>query len=132
MFILGAVEVMLWAMTGALFYSMIADVTEHRARATGRREEGLLFSTQSFVAKVAAGVGVWTGGLVLSVIDFPTGTASADIDSVIRDQLGWIYAPLIASLYLAAIWMLKLYKINRETHGVNVEALQSASGSQPR
>ena len=126
MFVLGVIEVALWVMTGALFASMVADVTEQRARATGRREEGLLFSAQSFVAKVAGGVGVWTGGIMLALISFPTNTASVDVDTIIVDRLGWLYAPVLAGLYLISLWVLTLYKIDRQTHVRNVAALVAA------
>ena len=129
MLVIGVVEVTLWVMIGALGASMIADITEHRAVTTDRREEGLLFSAQSFIGKVAGGVGVWTGGLMLAAISFPANTASADIDPNIVNQLGWLYAPVLATFYLFSVCMLAFYRIDRQTHIHNVASLQRARSS---
>ncbi len=123
---IGIVEVTLWVMTGSIFASMIADVTEHRALITTRREEGLLFSAQSFVAKVAGGVGVWTGGVMLAVINFPSNTASVDMGAEIVSRLGWVYAPAVMVFYLLSIWVLRWYEIDRRTHARNLADLRKA------
>ena len=67
----GVIEVILFIMTSALMASMMADVTDHRAVETGSREEGLLFSVESFISKLSAGVGFWIVGLILSAVSFP-------------------------------------------------------------
>ena len=124
MLLLGVIEVTLWVMIGTLVASMIADTTEHRAVATERREEGLLLSAQSFIGKVAGGVGVWSGGLMLAAISFPTNTASADIGQDIINRLGWLYAPTLAAFYLASVWALSFYRIDRQTHARNLSSLR--------
>ena len=73
-------------------------------------------ATLSFVGKVAGGMGVWTGGLVLSVIDFPTGGEVATLEGGVVERLGWWYAPLLAGLYAASIVALRFYRLSRGDH----------------
>ncbi len=127
MLINGMIEVTLAVMTGTLFSSMIADITEHRAVETARREEGLLYSAQSFIGKVAGGVGVWTGGIMLAVISFPTATGTADVPAAITHNLGWIYAPTLGVFYALSVWALSFFDVDRKTHAQNVAELSGAT-----
>ncbi|MEM7362981.1 MAG: MFS transporter [Pseudomonadota bacterium] len=130
MMVLGIIEVTLMVMTSTLTLSMIADITEHRAVVTDRREEGLLLSTQSFIAKVAGGVGVWTGGIMLTLINFPTGATTAEVGADVIVRLGWLYGPILASFYLLSVFMLVFYRIDRGTHEGNVAILKEGSAEQ--
>ena len=121
--VFGVLQVVLSVMTGALGASMVADVVDARAVAVGRREEGLVMATLSFVGKVAGGMGVWTGGLVLTVIDFPTAGELASLDRGVVERLGWWYAPLLASLYAASIVALRFYRLGRGDHLEHLAAL---------
>ena len=122
--VLGVLQVVLAVMTGALGGSMVADVVDARAVAVGRREEGLVMATLSFVSKVASGMGVWIGGLVLALIDFPSGDAIATLDRGMIERLGWWYGPLLALLYAAAIAVLHFYRLSRGDHAEHIEALE--------
>ena len=122
--VLGVLQVVLAVMTGALGGSMVADVVDARAVAVGRREEGLVMATLSFVSKVASGMGVWMGGLVLALIDFPSGNAIATLDRDMIERLGWWYGPLLAILYAAAIAVLHFYRLSRSDHAEHIEALE--------
>ena len=122
--VLGVLQVVLAVMTGALGGSMVADVVDARAVAVGRREEGLVMATLSFVSKVASGMGVWMGGLVLALIDFPSGDAIATLDRGMIERLGWWYGPLLAFLYAAAIAVLHFYRLSRGDHAEHIEALE--------
>lgn len=121
---LGVVQVALAVMTGALSASMVADVVDARAVAVGRREEGLVMATLSFVGKVAVGMGVWIGGLVLALINFPSGEEIATLDQDMIERLGWWYGPLLAVLYAASIAVLRLYRLSRSDHVVHLKALK--------
>ena len=94
--VIGVAWVLLSIMTGVLGLSMIADVVDARAVDVGRREEGLVMATVSFVSKVATGMDVWLGGLVLTVIAFPGAGEMDTIDAAVIERLGWWYAPLLA------------------------------------
>ena len=127
--ILGVMQVVLSVMTGALSASMVADVVDARAAAVGRREEGLVMATLSFVGKVAGGMGVWTGGLVLTVIDFPAGGEIATLEGGVVERLGWWYAPLLAGLYAASIVALRFYRLSRGDH---LDHLATLAHPEPR
>lgn len=119
----GVVEVMLFVMTSALLFSMLADLSDHRAVSTNKREEGLLFSVDSFIAKVSSGVGVFVGGLLLSAVDFPSNAASNDIEASVLTQLGWTYGVLLILVYGVSIWGLTRYSLDRSGHSQNISRL---------
>ena len=124
--VLGVAQVVLAVMTSALGASMLADVVDARAVAVGRREEGLVMATLSFVGKVAGGMGVWMGGLVLTVIDFPTAGEIATLDREMTARLGWWYAPLLTFLYVASVGALRFYRLSRGEHLEHLTALGEA------
>ena len=121
---LGVVQVMLLVMSGVLTGSMVADIVESREVATGRREEGLLFSVLSFIGKVASGVGIWTGGVMLALIRFPADTTAVEVAPEVIERLGWLYGPALAVFYLLSIAALLFYRLGRETHAANLAALK--------
>ena len=125
MVLIGVVQVALIVMTGTLTASMIADLVEARAVVTGRREEGLLYSVQSFVGKVATGVGVWAGGVLLALIEFPLGTATTQIDPAVGERLGWLYAPAVMGFSLVSIYCMTFYRIDRQVHAANLSKLET-------
>ncbi len=114
-------------MSGVVTASIIADLVESRALVTGRREEGLLYSVLSFINKAATGVGVWIGGVMLALINFPTDALSADVPTEVITHLGWLYGPTLAILYGLAIVALLFFSLNRKTHLENLQALKSLS-----
>lgn len=122
----GVCQVMLIVMTGVVFASMLADLVEARALVTGRREEGLLLSVVSFVSKVATGAGVWVGGLILAIIDFPSNTLSSAVADQIAFDLGLWYGPVLAVFYLLAIVALLAFRLDRIAHEANIAALNAA------
>ncbi len=123
---IGIVQISLIVMGSAISASMVADVVDARAISTGRREEGLVTSVLSFTGKVATGLGVWIGGLLLSVIDFPTDAATTTISQGMIDRLGWLYGPVLAVLYLTAIYALRHYRLSRRRHAQNLAELTEA------
>jgi Na+/melibiose symporter-like transporter len=125
MVVLGVIQVMLIVMTGVVTASMIADIVESRAVATGRREEGLLFSVLSFIGKVASGVGVWAGGIMLALIEFPTDTLTTDVSAEVITRLGWLYGPTLALFYALSIVALMFFRLDRETHLQNLALLRN-------
>jgi len=129
MLIVGVVQVMLIVMSGVVTASMIADVVESRALATGRREEGLLFSVLSFIGKVATGVGIWVGGVMLALINFPTDALSANVPTEVIARLGWLYGPTLAIFYGLAIVALLFFTLSRTTHLENLQALNTVTTS---
>ncbi|MXY04248.1 MAG: MFS transporter [Gammaproteobacteria bacterium] len=131
MVVAGVIQVMLVVMSSVLTGSMVADIVESRAVVTGRREEGLLFSVLSFIGKVATGVGVWAGGIMLALIDFPADTTAIAVAPEVVERLGWLYGPSLAVFYLLSILALLFYRLDRATHAANLATLKRMQASLP-
>ena len=127
----GVIQVMLVVMSSVLTGSMVADIVESRAVVTGRREEGLLFSVLSFIGKVAGGVGVWAGGIMLAFIRFPADATAMEVAPEVVERLGWLYGPTLAVFYLLSILALLYYRLDRETHAANLATLKRMQASLP-
>ncbi|HEX2590489.1 MAG TPA: MFS transporter [Rhizomicrobium sp.] len=110
-----------------LFSSMMADVVEDSAVKTGRRSEGLFFSSMAFIAKALSGAGTLFAGWILSGIGFPDHASPATIDPTIVRNLGLIYVPVIAGFYGVGILCLSRYRISKSQHEENVRILNEAS-----
>ena len=110
--------------TFTITYSMMAEVVEARELKTGRREEGVLASLQTFVEKASSGLGALVGGVALDWIRFPT---QADVGKVPTEAifgLGLVYGPVLMLIYFAALVPLVFYRIDRKTHLENLAKLQ--------
>ncbi|MCY3930685.1 MAG: sugar transporter, partial [Acidobacteria bacterium] len=62
----------------------------------------------------------------LTAIDFPTDADVSAIDQEMVDRLGWLYGPVLAFLYLAAIFALRYYRLSRHRHQENLAMLAGA------
>ncbi len=122
MLVIGVLQVTLVVMTSTLSASMLADLVEARERVTGRREEGLLYSVQSFVGKVASGVGVWAGGLILAFSGFSADSAT-QVQNNAASALGWWFVGVISMVYITAIASLSCFVLTRASHEQNLRAL---------
>lgn len=110
-----------------LSYAMTADLVEQNQLRTGRRNEGVYYAAMTFTRKTTQGLGVLAAGLILSAIAFPQGEDLADVPADTVWMLGAAYAPSLLVLYLAALFCLSRYKIDKAQHEANLEALSSAS-----
>ncbi|MGI9264137.1 MAG: MFS transporter, partial [Gammaproteobacteria bacterium] len=105
--------------------SMIADLTERMELETGRRNEGVISSSITFINKCADGLGTLIGGIVLSLIAFPTETSVGEVPQNIIDKLGLGYGPLVSLIWLGAVLALARYRISRARHLDMLERLSS-------
>ena len=125
MFVLGIAQVTVIVITASLSGSILADVVDARAVDTGRREEGLLFSVQSFISKVASGIGVSIAGMVLTLISFPSDSLSTALIPETVSNLGWAYAGTLGFFFVLSIITLLFYSADRATHEQNISILDS-------
>lgn len=58
--------------------SMIADTIEYAQLKTGKRSEGLIFSSQTFMVKLSSALTSWITGIILTVTGFVANTAQRD------------------------------------------------------
>lgn len=113
---------------GILWYSMTADVVEDSQVKTGRRSEGVLFSSNAFVLKCVTGVGLGISGLVIGLVGFPQHALPGTVPQAVLDRLAVIDVSLVSALYLLAIGCLTRFPISRATYFANMARL---SGAQP-
>jgi Na+/melibiose symporter-like transporter len=102
---------------------MLADVVEDSEIETGRRSEGLFFAGSSFMQKSASGLGLLASGLILSAVHFPVHAIPGQIDPQIVRDFALVYLPVVIVLYLAAMAIVGLYPITRDTHEENLRRL---------
>ncbi|HEY5107934.1 MAG TPA: MFS transporter [Caulobacteraceae bacterium] len=107
--------------------SMIADIVEETQLKTGRRSEGLLFSADTFLQKVASGVATLLPGLLLAFVRFPLHASPETLDPAIMRHLAIIYLPLTVGLSLCSTTMLLFYRIDRRSHEDNLRRLADSA-----
>ncbi|HEY1707070.1 MAG TPA: MFS transporter [Rhizomicrobium sp.] len=118
-----------------LFGSMMADVVEDSALKTGRRSEGLFFSSMSFISKALSGAGTFLAGQLLGLVHFPEHANPATLDPAVPHNLALLYVPALVLFYGTGIVVLSRYRISKTQHEENVrrlnEALVTASPDTP-
>ena len=110
--------------------SMIADVVEDAAVKTGVRSEGLLFAANGLLPKITTGIGTLIGGLMLEFVHFhinigPGGARM--VDPTVMRNLALISMPAGAILSTLSVVVLIFYRIDRQSHEANLEALARAT-----
>ncbi len=123
------IEVTITIMAAITVSSMFADVVEDSELVTGRRSEGLFFAARTFAGKVVGGFGVFMVGIILELVNFSPSTSPADMDPAIVDNLAITYIPIMMFFYILSVVVIMGYKISRDGHVDNIEAL---SKEEPR
>ena len=106
--------------------SMLADIVEQAELKTGRRSEGLVFATITFVRKSVQGFGVITAGFVLTAARFPAGADASHVTPDALWRLGAYYVPTILALWLGMVAVMTTYKLGRADHEDNLRKLAAA------
>lgn len=113
--------------TGArtvLTTAMIADTIEYMQWRTGERSEGIVFSVQTFTAKITTAIGGFVGGVALSVVGYVPNAIQTP------DTLFWIFAlvTLVPGIIgLLALWPLYYYPLTEKFHQEILTKLRSTS-----
>jgi len=123
MMVAGFFETILFLVFDICWRSMIADLTERTELETGRRNEGVISSAITFTTKCADGLGTLIGGILLSLIAFPTETAIGEVSPDIIFDLGLIYGPVVFLIWMGVIVALSRYRISRSRHEEHVQRL---------
>ncbi|HEX2561770.1 MFS transporter [Phenylobacterium sp.] len=103
--------------------SALADIADQNELRFGLRQEGVLYSTRALFAKVDQAVGAFIGGLVLTIIAFPTKAKPG----LVPDEIVWnlaLWDGVIGGVpgLLAALFYAK-YGINRQSYEATKAAL---------
>ena len=129
----------LFSITGTMFSiacsitisSMLADVVEDSQRITGRRSEGLFFSSNAFVLKAVSGMGILVATQLLVFVHFPAHADPATLDPRIPQHLALVYFPVTFVLYAVALGCLGFYRISRADHEENLRQLAAEAQLAP-
>jgi Na+/melibiose symporter-like transporter len=106
-----------------LMASMIADLVEESEIRTHRRSEGVFFAAVTFIRKSVQGFGVLAASIVLTVAQFPTQLDAVAVPEEAVYRLGAYYAPTIFLIWMAMIFCLRFYEIDRKDHEDNLQTL---------
>lgn len=122
-------ELTLVTAAGMVTNSMVADVVEESELRTGRRSEGAFYSARSFASKAVSGFGKMGSMLILAAIAFPMHAKPGEIPDEVLRNLGLVYIPCGMVFYLAAVYSVTFYKIDRKTHEANLAKLAAAAAA---
>ena len=117
------VEVVCLIINGVMLDSMMADVVEDSEVDTSRRSEGLFYATRSFAAKAMSAGGIFLAGIIVSIVGMESFETAADMTQDHRILLTSIFLPIYCGLQIAAIVLLMLYRIQKDTHERNLTTL---------
>ncbi|MEE3330476.1 MAG: MFS transporter [Myxococcota bacterium] len=123
------IEIGLIIASTTLVSAMMADVVEASELKTGRRSEGIFFAARSFLSKSLSATGLLLATTLLWLVDFPDEAKPGQVDPQVIRNLVLGYMPSTASLYLISVACLFGYKITREDHSANLEALRDRGSS---
>lgn len=104
--------------------SMIADLVEHSEVETGRRSEGVFFSSMTFVKKFVQGFGVVMATTILTVAQFPVGKSIGDVPADALFRLGAYYVPSVVCVWMLMIFCISHYEVDRNKHNENLRTLR--------
>jgi Na+/melibiose symporter-like transporter len=95
--------------------------------AIGKRLEGAIFACQTFVERVAMGLGALLAGLLLTMIHYPTAADNVPIPAQILMRLGLSYMGAWVVFASVGIWFLSKYEITRSVQAAEVDVLQRSN-----
>ena len=105
------------AFQGIIGASIIADLLDDHELRTGYRQEAMFNAALSFSGKAISGLGTLLGGLIITLIAFPTNAevpSQVSADAIFR--LGLVVGVVVPLFYLIPIGLITRYRITREKH----------------
>jgi len=110
--------------------SMMADLVEQAELRTGRRSEGIFFAASTFIRKVVSGIGIMAATFLLTLAQFPAGADPSEVSPEAVWRLGAYYVPTILTLWMAMMFVIFTYKLDRSDHEENLRKLKEARAAQ--
>jgi len=107
---------------------MMADVVEDSEVKTSRRSEGLFYAARSFAGKAVSALGIVLAGSIVSLVGMDGIQNVTDMTDDMRGSLASFFLPAYCGLYLIAIYLISRYRIDRDAHNSNLEALAAKDG----
>ncbi len=121
-------DITLIVVTLSLMNSMIADIVEDVQKTDGLRHEGAVVSAQTFVNKLSTAAGVWSAGLLISLVGFPAGVAVSQVPSEKVSLLASSYLGVLFLSIALCVLLLLRYKLGRQAHLENLRMIRDAAG----
>jgi GPH family glycoside/pentoside/hexuronide:cation symporter len=109
-----------------LYTSMMADLVEQSELQTGRRSEGVFFSSVTFIRKSVQGFGLLLASFVLHLAKFPAGATVGQVPAEVVWRLGAYYVPTILVIWLLMIAVISGYRLDRAGHEENLRKLAAS------
>lgn len=125
LFVIGAIYGAMVAVSLINTSSMLADVVEDSAIATGRHEAGTFFAAASFMQQCSTALGLVVNGMILTWAAFPKKAGAGQVTDAVMDALVIHYLPVSYGLWLVGCAFLFFYPITRSRHEQNLEILQA-------
>ena len=103
-------------------YSALADIADENELKFGMRQEGILYSTRTFFARVDQALGTALAGWVLSLIAFPAKAVPGQVDQSVL--MGLAAAFVLSTLPgLVAVVFYAMLRVTQTTHSATRTAL---------
>jgi GPH family glycoside/pentoside/hexuronide:cation symporter len=115
---------------GIIGASIVADLLDDHELRTGYRQEAMFNAALSFSGKAVSGIGTILGGLVITLIAFPTNLAPAEVPAQSITRLGVVVGIAVPLLYLFPISLITRYRITRARHAEIRDALDARARGQ--
>ena len=113
-----------------LLDSMMADVVEDSEVSTTRRSEGLFYAARNFAFKAISAGGILFAGTIVSLVGLDDVNSVDQVTREIRVDLASFFLPLYSALYIAALYAVSRYGIDRSRHRSNLETLAQRDRSE--
>jgi GPH family glycoside/pentoside/hexuronide:cation symporter len=128
---MGVFAVAIAVIQGIIGASIVADLLDEHELRTGYRQEAMFNAALSFSGKAVSGIGTILGGLIITLIGFPTNVEPADVpaDAIVR--LGVVVGVALPLLYLIPISLISRYRITRAKHAEIKAALEARRLERP-
>ena len=103
-------------------YSALADIADENELKFGMRQEGVLYSTRTFFARVDQALGTAVAGWVLTVIAFPVKAIPGQVDDTVLKALAGIFVLSTVPGLIATIFY-SMLRVTRQTYDATQVAL---------
>lgn len=111
-------------------YSALADIADENELKYGMRQEGILYSTRTFFARVDQAMGTALAGWVLTVIAFPAKAVPGQVDPNVL--MGLAIAFVLSTIPgLIAVIFYAMLRVTRRTHEATRVALGQRQSGDP-
>jgi len=112
----GVVAASIAVIQGIIGASIVADLLDDHELRTGYRQEAMFNAALSFSGKAVSGLGTLMGGLIITLIDFPTNATPAEVPADAVRRLGIVVGVLVPLFYVVPIALITRYRITRARH----------------